>query len=85
MRDPERRARLGPWSRMVIEERFALSTAADTLEGLYAEAAARSAARPLGSFARTAAHRVAADLAGDRVRARVRPLARAVLARGSAG
>jgi hypothetical protein len=37
----------------------------------------------VGSVLRTSAHRLAADLAGDRVRARVRPLARAVLARNA--
>jgi glycosyltransferase involved in cell wall biosynthesis len=81
--DAEERRRLGAWSRRVIEDQFALTTAADTLEGLYVEAAARSAARPAGSVLRTGAHRLAADLAGDRVRERVRPLARAVLARSA--
>jgi hypothetical protein len=81
--DADRRRALGAWSRRVIEDQFALTSAADTLESLYAEAAARPATRPVGSVLRTGAHRLAADLAGDRVRARVRPLARAVLARGA--
>jgi glycosyltransferase involved in cell wall biosynthesis len=81
--DADRRRALGAWSRQVIEDQFALTGAADTLEGLYAQAAARPATRPVGSVLRTGAHRLAADLAGDRVRARVRPLARAVLARNA--
>jgi glycosyltransferase involved in cell wall biosynthesis len=79
--DPDRRARLGPWSRQVVLDAFGLDAAADTLEGLYASAAAQPASRPWGAAARTAGHRLAADLAGERLRARVRPAVRAALSR----
>jgi hypothetical protein len=64
-----------------VLDAFGLDAAADTLEGLYATAAAQPASRPWGAAARTAGHRLAADLAGERLRARVRPVVRAALSR----
>ncbi|WP_283139120.1 glycosyltransferase family 4 protein [Rhizohabitans arisaemae] len=81
--DSDRRTRLGALSRRVVLERYSLDVATDTLERLYGEALAKrhGTAFRVRAAVRTALHRTAADLAGNVLRTRLRPLVRRVLSR----
>jgi len=78
--DGDRRRRIGAWSRQVVLTRFGLETAADTLEGVYREALARTDGW-LPAALHTTLQRSVSELVGSRVRNRVRPIVHRTLAR----
>lgn len=81
--DEGRRRQLGEWSRAVVLDRFGLDAALDTLEAVFERAGERS--EPwLPSALHTTAQRTASELAGERVRQRVKPVVHWALARGAA-
>jgi glycosyltransferase involved in cell wall biosynthesis len=74
LRSAELRVRLGAWSRQLVVDRFSLTTAADTLAGVYAQALTDPAgpARRYREGVRAAAHRAVAELLPRGFKERIR-------------